>query len=249
LSLLTDLIAAWELDEASGNALDAHAGLDLTETSGTIGASSGPGGVGGSRDFEAGDTEYFAIADNADLSVGDIDWTIEAWVNLESKPAGNSVIAAKWDSGSNQREYMLLHLASADRFQFLVSQNGTTVNTASADTLGSPSLSTWYQLLAWHDSVANTLNIQVNNGAVDSVSYSSGGRNGPTAFQIGASLSLGVAAGYLDGLAAKVRLWKRVLTSDERAALYNSGNGLAYPLTVATGGNRRRRMLLCGRAA
>ena len=34
----------------------------------------------------------------------------------------------------------------------------------------------WHQVIAWHDSVANTLNIQVDHGAVSSLSYSGGGK-------------------------------------------------------------------------
>ena len=38
------------------------------------------------------------------------------------------------------------------------------------------------------------------------------------------------AAYYHDGLIDEVGVWSRLLTADEKTALYNSGSGLAYPL-------------------
>ena len=42
------------------------------------------------------------------------------------------------------------------------------------------------QVIAWHDSVANTLNIQVDNGTVSSVSYSGGAKDTTSPMIIGA---------------------------------------------------------------
>ncbi len=96
MALTTNLISYWELKEASGNATDSHGGYTLTETSGTIDAGAGPGsGNKGSRDFEAADTEYFVRGDNPDLSVGDIDFTICAWVNPEAIAGVDQFIATK----------------------------------------------------------------------------------------------------------------------------------------------------------
>lgn len=229
MSLLTSLVSSWELNEASGNALDSHGSNTLTETSGTIGASSGPGGSGGSRDFEAGDTEYFTLADNADLSVGDIDWTIEVWANFESKNvSGQGVILSKWDAGASQREYQIDYDSGTDRIRFVVSNNGTSSTTHPATTLGSPSTGTWYQIVASHDAASNLISIQVNNGTANTTSYSLGGRNGTAAFALGANFTSGAPQNHFDGLISKARLWKRLLTSGEITSLYNSGNGLAY---------------------
>ena len=44
----------------------------------------------------------------------------------------------------------------------------------------------WHQVIAWHDSVANTLNIQVDHGAVSSVSYNGGAKDTTSPMIIGA---------------------------------------------------------------
>src|SRR5687767_233831 len=66
-AIVSSLVVAYELDEASGNAIDAvgtscagGSACDLTETSGTIAADAGSGGCGPARAFVATDSEYFA---------------------------------------------------------------------------------------------------------------------------------------------------------------------------------------------
>jgi hypothetical protein len=222
MSLLTDLIAYWKLDESSGNAIDAHDDNDLTQTNDPGTAT---GILNDARDFERGSSELFSIADNDDLSVGDIDFTISAWVKLENKAADEMVIAAK--SSGSQGDYFLEYNNDADRFRFLVFTGLGFSGSASvlADTLGSPAEATWYFVVAWHDAAANTLNIQVNNGTADTTSHSGGvNNNAGTLFFVGGD----PFTNYWDGLIDEVGFWKRTLTSGERTSLYNSGSGLAY---------------------
>src|SRR5690606_38146388 len=118
MALTDDLISYWKLDEASGNAVDAHGSNTLTETSGTIDAATGK--INGGRDFEAIDTEYFTCADNAGLSAGDVDFTIAGWVNLESSAFG--AIASKHNGTTAAgSEWTLVHQTTpAARFRFSV---------------------------------------------------------------------------------------------------------------------------------
>ncbi len=225
MALTDSLVSHWAMNEASGNALDSFGSNTLTETSGTI--DSAVGKVGNCRDFEAGDTEYFELADNASLSTGDIDFTFACWINFESI-ATFPVIFSKSVNSGNQREYMLFCDTGVNRLIFRVSSNGTATTDRQATTLGAPTTATWYFVVCWHDSVNNTLNIQVNNGTADSTSYSSGVFDSTAPFQIGAQSSVGI---YFDGLIDEVSFWKRVLTAPERTTLYNSGAGLAYPWT------------------
>jgi concanavalin A-like lectin/glucanase superfamily protein len=230
VALIDNLISYWKLDEASGDALDAHGTNDLTETSGTIASATGK--IGNARDFESADTEYFEIADNADLSTGDIDFTIAAWVNLESLT--NGTIASKYETVGNQREYLFFYNANDhvtnNRFSFAVSSDGTgaALVTIDANNFGAPSTGTWYHVVAWHDSVSNQIGISVNAGTPDTASHSAGVFNSTTPFRLGAIFAGGGQFYQLDGLLDEVGFWKRVLTSQERTDLYNGGSGLSY---------------------
>lgn len=220
-TLLTDLTGYWPLDEESGTRADAHDDNDLAEVTATGFAA---GKIGNAADFEADSSNGLSHDSNSDLQTGDIDFTLTAWVNLESKGSVNQIVG-KRNGGSSSLEYYLRYRGSDDRYNFEVSPNGTTpVTSVSADNHGSPGTGTWDFLAVWHDAVNNTLNIQVNNGTVDSVSYSGGVHAGSAAFAIGISAD----GEPFDGLIDEVGFWKRVLTDDERTALYNDGDGLPY---------------------
>lgn len=245
---LTNLIEHWPLNAASGDETGVHAGIVLTAN-----ASPGValGKVGNGRDLELDSSQFFSAADSAALSTGNIDFSIACWVNLESKPASIMSIVGKFASAnpSNGREYFLSWNNTADRFQFQVSTSGTAADaTVSADVLGAPSTGTWYFIVAWHDSVNNVIGIQVNNGTANTAAHSAGLTNLTSAFQLG---SRGNSTGslFFDGVIDEVSFWKRILTTDEKTALYNSGSGIAYPFfttsTVQWGSvaGRRQRYL------
>jgi hypothetical protein len=60
------------------------------------------------------------------------------------------------------------------------------VGTVYANALGTPATGTWYFVVGWHVSANNTLNIQVNNGTVNSVAWSAEVLSGSADFAIGA---------------------------------------------------------------
>lgn len=224
MALTDGLESYWPLNEASGNAIDVHGSNDLTETSGTIAAATGK--ISGARDFEAGDSENFRAASSASLTTGDIDFTVSAWVMLESTGDNREIVCKFNAGGDSASEFKLDYGSAADRFRFVVrvasgGSNGTVTDTV----LGAPSLATWYFLVAWHDAGANTLNLQINNGTVDSVSHTTGVRTGTVDWVIG---DVSASGDPWDGLLCEIGFWKRVLTSDERTALWNDGDGLAY---------------------
>lgn len=226
-ALLSSLGASWSLQEASGTRLDRYGANHLTDNNTVTGATGPGGGLPLASQFTAANSEYLSIADNAALSTGDIDFTLSAWVYLDSEPAQAGIIG-RFEASGDQREYLIDYLASSDRLRFLVSSDGTegALVSVSADNLGAVSASTWYFVVAWHDASANTINIQVNNGTADSTSHNAGVLDSTAAFHIGEGNSA-----YFNGRIAGANFWKRVLTSDERTALYNSGTPPAFTET------------------
>ena len=218
-TLQQSLVAYWRLEEASGTRLDdlngcGGAGCDMTDNN-TV--TQNPGTIGNAAQFTNANSEYLSHVDNADLSVGDIDFTWSVWVYLDSKAANRTIIFKSGGTAATSA-YQILYDQVADRFKFIVG-NGTTSGTAQANVLGSPSTATWYFIIGWHDATANTVNIQVNNGTVNTTSYSSGGQDEANPFYIGRGTA------YMDGRADEIGFWKKVLSSGERTLLYNSGVG------------------------
>lgn len=238
MSLLTDLVSSWELSEASGSALDSHSTNDLTDVTGV---GSGTGLVyGTARDLERSLGDRFTRASNATLAVGDIDYTLEAWVNLESLSRGTIVTKSDGSNGA----YFLIYETATSRFRLQTcgaSGFGSLTN-LDASSFGAISTATWYHVIAWHDSVNNEIGISVND-VDDTTAHSTGVyEDGVMGLTVGSN-AFGDA---WDGLISPVRFWKRVLTGSERTQLYNSGAGLTYAGLTPASGNRRRRVLLCG---
>lgn len=230
------LTAYWDLDESSGTRVDSVGSNDLTDNN-TVGSVTGK--QGNAASFDDANDEYLSIADNSDVSTGDIDFTIACWVRLDDK-SNNYGIICKWGflNAANSREYRIFYSSGADRFQFIVSSDGTATNEVpvSADNFGSPSAGTFYFILAYHDSVNNEIGIQVNNGTADTVSHSAGVYDGTASLFFGAlDVSGAIVPNDLDGAIDEAGLWKRILTSQETSDLYNGGSGNTYdPSGVCT---------------
>lgn len=223
MSLLASLVSYWPLDEASGTRADAHASNHLTDNN-TVGSAAGR--VGLAADFEAANMEWLHVPDNASLSVGDIDFTACGRFQLESLTALRPVIGQYNAGGANQRSWVVQCSHNTGKAEAIVSSNGTDATTLShpdALTLGA-----WYFVAFWHDAIANTINVQLNNGAVASQAYASGVHNGTGPFAVGGRYFASGIAEYFDGLIDGCAVWKRAQTAAERSWLYNGGSGRAY---------------------
>lgn len=221
----TSLISYWKLDETSGTRVDVVSAENLTDNNTVL---FGAGKIGNAGDFESTNSESLSHADDANLSTGDIDFSITCWVNFESLGAKRPIVS-KQNDGTNG-SYDLRYDTGGNFFQFRVWGSAAFGN---VDSVGvtTPSLATWYFLVAWHDATANTINLQINNGTVSSQAHTTGSFNDAGIFSIGATA---VFSEYMDGLIDECGWWKRVLTAAERTALYNGGAGLAYPFTTAS---------------
>lgn len=243
MSLLDDLVSHWKLDEASGTRVDSHGDNDLTDNN-TVGQAAGK--IGDAAAFVAANSEYLSRTSNASLQAGDADFAIACWLWLDTTADGRG-LAGKW-LASNQ-EWILWE--AGGNIRFFVSADGSGLTAVSVP---EPAAGGWHLLVAWHDSVANTINIQLDNGAVASAAHAGGAFVGSAAFALGTNLDAPTNYGW-DGRIDSVSFWKRVLTSDERAALYSAGAGLDYddfasaedPVTnmsICLGGPTHRRCIL-----
>lgn len=228
---LTDsLISYWALEEASGNRADSHGANTLTDNNTVTQA---VGKIGNAAQFTAANSESLSCADNADLSVGDIDFTFAAWVYLDDAATEREFIS-KGTIGIAGGEYRVEY--SSTRMKFQIQDVAVTFKTTTDTTV--IVAGTWYYVVAWHDATGDTVNIQVNNGSV--ISGATAGiipLDGTVTFRIGS----GNGARYWNGRVDEVGFWKRLLTTQERTDLYNGGAGLAYPFAAGQPLALRRR--------
>ena len=174
--------------------------------------------------FTRANTEYLSSADTADLSVADIEFCFAAWVYLDSEPAAGMTVISKNTSGTN-REYRLTWNNTTQRFNWQAfDSGGTSIGTADATTFGATATATWYFLYCYHDPVANTLGLSVNNGTINTVATTGVPADTTSAFGIGAD----AAAATWDGRIDEVAMWKNRLLhrGAELPWLYNNSNGI-----------------------
>jgi hypothetical protein len=215
-SLATDLVAHWSLDETTGTRVDCINGNNLAETN-TVGGTVGV--VNGAALLVRANSEWLFTPDSASLSMGDIDFTATVWFNFSS--VGNADIIGKWDSASNNCEYLLRVDNGTQRFIFEVSGNGTTSTTVSSS--GTWSLNTTYFIRVWHDATNNQIGMKVNEGTAVTSAHATGCFSGTAPLGIGSRFP--TASQYFNGWIDLPTIWKRLLTDDEGRMVYNFGWG------------------------
>lgn len=221
-SILQNLIAWWSLDEASGDRLSDHpGGPDLIET-GTI--SSVAGKIGnGANNWNNLAPNYLQTLSTA-LMFGDEDVYFSVWVNFSSVSSGR-VLFGKYNFDGGTRSY-LVQLASGS-IRFVVSSNGSSSSSTLNHSL-TLSASTWYFIEVYHDSVNDLIGVAVNNGAFETLAYSSGLFQSSEPFRLGMYGNLN-GGGSLQGTLDELLVRKQLPTQTERDYLWNSGNGRSYP--------------------
>ncbi len=225
MSLLTDLVASYALDEASGDALDAHASKTLTETSGLIGAATGK--VSGARDYERGDTEYHFRADSAFSLTGD--FTVSVWLKPESVASGDGTYGAGgcshmtgdqagdwWISVNSAGDIVCVHfdIAGENVAGRMTTDTAYATNGAWTHVVFRLFGSTY---TIWVDGVSRAFTAETTDSAWSDL----GG------FSIGWQYDGGGAYRW-DGLVDQLDVWSRALTDGEIGEVNNAGAGLAY---------------------
>lgn len=225
MPLRDNLLAHWSLDEVSGPRADDIGTSTLVDTNTVTQA---VGKVGNAAQFTRANSESLTAADSTDLSTGNIDFHIGGWFYLDSFNAGAvQTLACKITSGF-VGEYRL-SVDTDNKVRFIIYNSGVPKGTATI--AAAVNLATWYRVDAWHNSVAATVNLSLNNGTVVSSATTGTPVDTATGFALGAYAN---GAGFFDGRLDQWGFWKRVLTTQERTDLYNSGNGLAFSLFTGT---------------
>lgn len=218
-TLLTGLLAWYSMGEASGNALDSHTGGYTLTQSGTVGSTTGK--VGNARSFNGSASNHLSSSN----SVFQFSATFYGalWVRITGSTGNNQNVLGRWLFNTNNRSYQLTFTTS-NTIVWVLSSNGTSSTAAST----SLTVSETAFIEFYYDSVAGQIGIAKNGAAFTTTAFAGGLFVGSANFYVGRyqdSTSNSPLNGWLDELA----LWNRILTTDERTELYNSGAGRGYP--------------------
>jgi hypothetical protein len=211
----TNLISWWSLDETSGIRYDSHGTNNLTDNN-TVGYQSGI--IYNAADFIQANSESLSVSDNTSYDIGTSGFTFCAWSYFSSL-SGYPTILSKISSDNFEYE-IEYNYPTGSKLNFSVSNDGSVrIGNVTVDI----SINTWYFVCVWFD-YGNGTGIQINNGTPQTASYTGAVRIGTAPFRIGASNNNNFFSGKID----EVVFYKKVLSTDEREWLYNSGAGRQY---------------------
>ena len=229
-SLTTECMAFWKLEEATGNRLDSVGSNHLVPQGTVATITNAAGKIGQALSMNATAGTYLSVVDNAPLSAGpDMSFTVACWAYV-SNPTTSKGLVGKGSGvvNNNSVEYMLWQNLST--WSFLVGGGASFVEVVSPT---APVASTWALLIGWYDHVADIQYLQVNNGTPAQVANAVGSHDSTLPFEMGHVPGV-TSSLTLNGRIDMAGFWRRVLTPQERADLWNSGNGLEYPFGIFT---------------
>jgi hypothetical protein len=214
----TNLISWWSLNETSGTRYDSHSSNNLSDIN-TVGYATGKKSNAASMNIAI--PEYLSKSDNAELSTGDIDFSLCFWLKTSGTPASYaSIVQKRATTPSNNREWHSW-LNSGRQVVFAIYNSaGSSVGQVNSGVL---SLNTWYLVYLEHNKTTNQIKIRIN-ATTDYTAGTSGVVSDSTAaFRIGGDNTQSLVL-TVDELS----FMKKLLSNDEISWMYNSGNGRAY---------------------
>jgi len=131
--IFTDLVGFWRMNERTGtNVNDSRRQNDGTTSGSPIFAD---GKHGSCIQFDGTD-DLVDLTDQTDFEFGASDFTIEAWIRLDTLPSSDEdyTIFSKWIETGNQREYKFFVDFANDKLSLSTSSNGTLETTVVANT-------------------------------------------------------------------------------------------------------------------
>ncbi len=222
------LVAAYKLDESSGNAADSSGnGFTLTNNNTVAYA---PGLINNAADFGSANTnKYFSSTTNYGITGN---FSVSLWVKLNTEISSgiygffqtsntnvNVIYTVSYEYNSGTRRIKVDRVKAGDSF------NSGTYNV----TLGT---SAWNNIILVYN--GTTVKAYFNNVEVISVTTSGNGAYGSAdGTTVGSLFDYTVGSSspnnYTSSLIDIVNTWSRSLTTTEIAQLYNNGRGFQYP--------------------
>lgn len=214
MAIIDSLIAYYTLEDAN----DDHGSYNLTNT-GSVPFSASL--IGNGADFTPNDS----LNNNSVLAATSYPRSFQAWFKADTITGSDRAIIALGDGSIH---YYILKIRDSDDHIVFRSNNNSFAE--DEDTGITASTGTWYHCVFVQHS-ATTVSIYINgtktNDTVTNYTATVG------QFYLG---YLGRSSvWYFDGLIDEVGVWNKALSDAEVTSLYNSGAGLAYPLTEGGG--------------
>ena len=222
--LLTDLVAHWDLSEASGQRNDSHTNaLHLTDNN-TVGSSTGVDGVSTCASFDHTASEYLSRADDVLLEPEDQHFVVNFWVRRTGGSSNFPGYVSKGNSGFSGGGWNIVPGTGGGNSQpvYFGARLANNSNRALITSASTENASTWYMYTLAHDPDANLIRLYRNGASLGTAAITGGVYNSTNALEL-ACLS-GV---YLSAKMQSLSIWKgagALTVLSHLTWLYNSGS-------------------------
>lgn len=217
---LTNIRAAYNLDDSTGNLVDSTGnGYTLTNT-GTVTFSTGL--IGEAALFGTSNlTKILSLASSAAGIALSSDWTVAFFWKADTAANGLSVMEVTWGATGASNSNLTIFGRDQANGRWIIFNSGFT----SSQTTEGISNGTWYHMMVTRS--GSTLTFYVNNTSKGSVAVGSATNR---TLRIGTGYS-NDAGWKLSGDVDMWYVWDKALDSTERSDVYNGGTGVQYPAT------------------
>ncbi len=229
MTLLTNLVAYWKLDESSGNASDSSGGGFTLTNNNTVAYVSAK--INNGADFGTANSNKNLVNTTRTGTVN-MDRSISMWIKINTDLTGGDtytdVFEWAYGSSSNFVGYQVGYIRESSVNAFRVNRDRGCVGGESVKFNGPTASGGFYHVVMTVSS--NTMSLYVNNSFVSSIALNTGNGscNSQDGFYVGSNR---VGSGFSSVTVDEVGVWSKALTAGEITQLYNSGNGLSYPFT------------------
>lgn len=213
MSIFTNQVSSWKLDESSGNATDSVGSNTLANTNVTYAT----GLVNNGAVFN-GTNAKLVSGSNLGIS-GAGARTFSMWVKFSAQPSASTFTLFNYGVAvaDNYQSFEYTDTAGAKTLNWGAAGDDLTVSQTFSNGV-------WYHILGTFDGTTATLYVNgVSVGSANKAGWNT--TNSHATF--GAFLT--GSAQFLNGMMDMIDVWSRVLTSDEIAFIYNNGLGNQYP--------------------
>ena len=220
MSTLTNLIAYWRMDEASGSRYDSVGSMRLNQ-SGTVGSNTGKLG---SKCASLSTTSCgMNIAGTVPSDFSGNQLTLAGWYRIDSVTGATDYPIALIET-TNGSTYRTLRIRYDNTTGLITAESSdeSSNNVHSASDFGSLSTATWYHIIAtWN---ATTVTLYVNDVATADAAHIS-----INSHLTISNVAFGNSSSNHSFSADDWGVWDEIISSTDRSDLYNSGSGAIPP--------------------
>ncbi len=183
--------------------------------------------------FTAANSEELTST-SIDFDKGDEDFSFGGWFRINSGTT-NQGIMGKYTAAGNQRSYILVRSIAAEKFRFVMSENGVS-SSDFADWGSTLTQNQYYFVVCVYDSTNDLMKLSVDGGEFVTTAHVGGAYASSTADFIFGNYGGGNNA---DMTADHCFFYDKALSHAEVLELYNSASGVAYADMAGISGNTR----------